>query len=189
MSGFDLKKMAIKIGIVLVVVLILFLFYTLFLRNINSGKKDKQSNNIYFENLTKVTAKESALYTKNPKIKKDAKIIDESSIEFVAPGDSVSYSFDIVNTSKHNFKLSSFKNGKVRCGTDEKNYKDCDAVVYKMIYTDSGKELKLNDDLKAGEKVNVTVQISYTKALDDSFKSSDDIIIELLDTSLTYSKK
>jgi predicted RNA methylase len=58
-----------------------------------------------------------------------------------------------------------------------------------MIYTDSGKELKLNDDLKAGEKVNVTVEISYTKALDDSFKSSDDIIIELLDTSLTYSKK
>jgi hypothetical protein len=48
---------------------------------------------------------------------------------------------------------------------------------------------KLNDDLKAGEKVNVTVEISYTKALDDSFKSSDDIIIELLDTSLTYSKK
>ena len=109
-----------------------------------------------------------------------------------APGDSVSYTFDVTNSGEINAKLTSIVKPEPTCtgkATDDAQ-KTADATLvsnhltYTLVYTDTKVAVAENDTLDAGVTKNLTLTIAYDA--DAAEVPSAEVEISGLNIDLVY---
>lgn len=135
--------------------------------NINGTAELKTATwDIHFANLSDLALTGGAEQTTAPKIDGTTTNIGDYAVKLTKPGDSVTYTFDVVNGGSIDADLSTFTLGKPVCesttATAEADKKIvCDNLTYKLTYTNGGKDVKATDTLKAGETKNLTLKLAF----------------------------
>lgn len=115
-----------------------------------------------------------------------------SDIVLKAPGDSVTYTFDVVNSGQIDAELTTFtlKNPTV---TGTGGTKDADEALvngkytYTLTYTDGGAPVAQGDTLDAGATKNITLKIVFDAGVEQL--PTADVTISDLGASLIYTQK
>ena len=122
----------------------------------------------------------------------NANDVTVSDIVLKAPGDSVTYTFDVVNNGEIDAQLTTFtlKTPTVT-GTGEKKADD-EALVngkytYSLTYTDGGQAVTQGDTLNAGETKSITLKIVFDASVTQL--PTADVTIDGLGASLIYTQK
>ena len=115
-------------------------------------------------------------------------MIKDFSATFVAPGDGVTVTFDIVNKGTLNAKVDYFSMGRINCtyknGRDASDY--CKNIYYMVEYA-NGKDIKVGDTLDAGQNRKVKVTLKY---YDDAPPLWDNVVnIDDIDISFIFGQK
>ena len=150
---------------------------------------------IHFENLSKANITGSAEENVAPKIIYPV-TIGNYMVTFHTPGDSVTYTFDVVNTGKIDAILSSVNLSTPNCVG---NLYDCrntlKNVNYKITYID-GSELKYGDNLFAKSddvgkpyRKQMKLVVSYSKDTSVNELPDESVILENLEAILIYVSK
>ena len=123
----------------------------------NTGVKSS-SWDIHFENLinrTSTVNSNTAVVNKAPILLSDKTEIVGLKAVFNKPGDTIVYTFDIVNNGDYDARLDDYVVGPPHCSPQPSF---CDNVVFSFKYTD-GTNISQNDILKKGDSVNVTMTV------------------------------
>lgn len=150
---------------------------------IKSSTKVNASNwSVHFANLKQVeNSSDNTAKVKSPAVISDSStIISGLSMTLNKPGDSVTYTFDIVNDGDINAKISSYVLGTPVC---ESMPSFCNNIEYTLKYTD-GTEIRVGDTLNVGESRNVTMKISLSN--DVSQMPTSSLIISNLNAYFDY---
>lgn len=152
---------------------------------------DAASWDIHFANLS--TGQTTGAAT----VKTEAQISGEKNttigdydVIITKPGDSITYTFDVVNAGTVDANLGELtKNVKPTCTSNSGVSADetivCDGLTYSLTYTDSGNEVKQNDTLDKGTTKNMTLTLDY----DSDSVPSDDVAISGLGITLKYTQR
>ena len=149
---------------------------------------DAATWDIHFANLSDATLTGDASVTTAPIIKGDNNTtIGDYDVTITKPGDSVVYTFDVVNAGTVDANLGELtKNVKPTCSSNSGVAADeaivCDGLTYSLTYTDSGNTVAQNDTLDKGATKNMTLTLEYESDL----LPSDDVTISGLDITLKY---
>ncbi|MBR4618255.1 MAG: hypothetical protein IKO49_03020 [Bacilli bacterium] len=114
---------------------------------------------VHFDNLQMASGNTATVATG-----KEAKISGPTSITgleatFVKPGDSVSYTFDIVNGGDINAKLTSYTLGTPSCSGDTANF--CkNNITYTLTYGTGNTAFAQNQVINAGQTINAKLTIT-----------------------------
>lgn len=163
---------------------------------------DPESWDIHFANLSEANVTLGGEVVTPPTL--TATHIGDYDVKLTKPGSSVSYTFDVVNDGSLNAYLDSFTKGTpVFEGVSlDKATADASIVennfVYTLAYTNdttieqtgtiktAGTEVAQNDQLLAGQTVNLTLTVAYKSTATEI--PSDDVNITGLDASLIYAQ-
>lgn len=166
----------------------------------NSAGIKSASWSVYFSSLA-VSKTGNAVINNNPSIDKLV-AINDFSMTLTGPGDSVILTFDVVNDGTLDAKISNFSLGNIEItavGSDN-DVNDVNTVrenlTYKLTYTNdttieqtgevinAGDEVSINQKLLSGQKVNLTLTLSY----DGVNLPRDKVNINISDTEVFYSQ-
>lgn len=173
--------------------------------NINGTGAVKGSNwEVIFDNLSAATLVGTAVEKTHPTIQEDSTIIETYDVELVTPGDSVSYTFDILNNGTYDAEISGISMAGIASkvltatGGDEDDRAN---VLGKLSYTlkyvggaKDGQDLAIGDtiakkvDTTPG-KVTAKLTLSYADFEDESLLPKDTVTIGNLDVAITYRQK
>ena len=170
-----MKNNSIRNSVILGVVIVgLFAFvgivwaaFTTTLEINGAAKVEKQGWDIHFANLSDVVLGGTATETTEPTIDSESTTIGNYKFNFKTPGDSGSYTFDIVNAGTFGAKLSTLTNTEFTCTDSDGSTTSsaatnvCKNLSYELKYTNSGTALQTNDTLKAEDSVKVTLTVIY----------------------------
>lgn len=164
------------------------------LRINGSGLVDPDKWSVHFANLGEATVTGTASVTSGATLTDDTSITGFD-VVLRAPGDSVTYTFDVVNDGYVDAKLTSVVKATPVCtGTatdDAKKTEDAtlvsDNLVYTLVYTDTNEAVAENDTLNAKETKNLTLKVSYNSEVSEL--PSSDVEISGLDIDLVYGQK
>lgn len=166
--------------------------------NINSNAKvlkRSSSWNVHFANLSNPTTTGYARVNQGEELVLDSNSTTLSGLTATlsAPGDSVSYTFDIVNSGTINAKINTdgvhlASVASATCtGNPAPTSADCTLVknnlTYTLKYTDNS-NITAGDKLAAGASKNVTLTITYSASATDV--PSNDVTITGLDSYIDY---
>lgn len=109
-----------------------------------------------------------------------------------APGDSITYTFDVTNAGNINAKITSINPitpGKTCApattgGSTSVATTVCNGITYTVQYTVGGKNLAVGDTLTAGETKQITMKIAKT----DNTLASEDVTVTATPMTITYSQ-
>ena len=109
-----------------------------------------------------------------------------------APGDSITYTFDVTNAGSINAKITSINPttpGKTcapatTVGSSSVATTVCNGITYTVQYTVGGKNLSVGDTLTAGETKQITMKIAKT----DNTLASEDVTVTATPMTITYSQ-
>lgn len=90
--------------------------------------------------------------------------IGNFAVNLNAPGDSVSYTFDVKNDGNIDAILGAYSIKPPVCtvlSTTKNNLNSCENIEYYLTYTDSGEIIAQGDQLKKNSTVNLTLKINY----------------------------
>lgn len=156
-----------------------------------SAKMDTATWDIHYENLSAATLTGGASVP-NPDtatIKNgDTTTIENIDMTVTKPGDSVTYTFDVVNSGTINAKIGTLtKQLKPTCtGTGANADADatlvCGNLTYEFKYTTDGAAVAENDTLSAGQTKNLTLKLSY----DGTTLPADDVNLTGMDITTIY---
>ncbi|MBQ9013874.1 MAG: hypothetical protein IJ094_10075 [Bacilli bacterium] len=156
-----------------------------------SAKMDTATWDIHYENLSAATLTGGASVP-NPDtatIKNgDTTTIENIDMTVTKPGDSVTYTFDVVNSGTINAKIGTLtKQLKPNCaGTGANADADaalvCGNLTYEFKYTTDGAAVAENDTLSAGQTKNLTLKLSY----DGTTLPADDVNLTGMDITTIY---
>ena len=163
----------IKLGIALVAFLlcgtIAFASFTQQLDIQGKATVNKSSWSIKFANLQSVVKTGTATEVTAPTINTNDTKISEYDVTLTTPGDSVSYTFDVVNEGTFNAKISSITIPTPLCTgngttatTDENNV--CDNLTYTLTYA-NGTPVAVDDTLNAGETKSLKLTLTYSASV------------------------
>lgn len=163
--------------------------------NINGAATvEKQGWDIHFANLSQVSLGGSATETSTPQIDSKTTTIGDYKLKFVSPGDSGTYTFDVVNAGTFGAKLSTLTNTAFVC-TDEDDSTESDAaknvcknLSYSLTYTQTGAEVSENATLKANDSVNLTLTVTYDANTPESELPNKSVEVSNLKTTLVYTQ-
>ena len=160
---------------------------------------DTATWDIHFENLSNAALTGDAAVTTAPELKNENTVIGDFEVVLIKPGDSVTYTFDIVNNGTIDAKLSELvmaglADKKLVCTSlaDPKSTADettvCGNLTYTLEYTDGG-AVAAGDKLaaKSGDtatRKNVTLTLKY----DGDTLPEDDVEITGLDITMVYNQ-
>lgn len=179
-----MKKNAILITVLAITLM------TLIVSNENKFniKNIKDANwHVYLDNLKTSVINGTAFVPEKP-------VIDETSIKsydvlISKSGDSATYTFDVINSGDIDAKLATLVKLEPKCislllpeNTNDEEIV-CQNLDYKISYTKTGKEVNVNDILKAKTKENLTLKIAYKNDLDNL---EGDVQITLFDMTFVY---
>lgn len=156
-----------------------------------SGLVNPDKWNVKFENL------QSATVTGTAVVNSEATLTDDTSItgfnvSLKAPGDAVTYTFDVTNAGDIDAKITSFVKATPVCtglATDDaKKLADATLVsenlIYTLVYTDTNEAVAENDTLEAKATKNLTLKVAYNP--DIATLPSSDVEISGLDIDIVY---
>lgn len=186
----------IKLGIALVAFLlcgtIAFASFTQQLDIQGKATVNKSSWSIKFANLQSVVKTGTATEVTAPTINTNDTKISEYDVTLTTPGDSVSYTFDVVNEGTFNAKISSITIPTPLCTgngttatTDENNV--CDNLTYTLTYA-NGTPVAVDDTLNAGETKSLKLTLSYSASVAAAALPKDDVSISNLAISIIYAQ-
>ena len=140
---------------------------------------------IHFENLTRVTNSSSNTGTviTEPSIQNGATQITGLVADLKKPGDSVSYTFDIVNAGDINAKITAVTIATPNCGS---NTSACSKMEYDVKYTTSGVKPAVGNTLNKKTRINATLTVKYKD--NTPLTDSNDVSISGLDVTILYSQ-
>ena len=165
---------------------------------------------IEFQNLSEATLTGNASIISDPVISEDKTEISSYNVNFLDPGDSVSYTFQIANNGTLNAKLSEIIRDTITCegyGNSVQATKDADNVCANLEYTLKYQEeeshysddyvltstttnVEVNDILNAGDVKNMILTLKYKSPTDSETitEPEDDVSIAGLGIKLIYSQ-
>lgn len=196
----DMKKYGIAGGAILVLALVaaIGVVYAAYTQSLNiNGTANVKANSwkIKFANLQDVKLTGEAQEIVKPTLSADSTTIGNYSVLISKPGDSVTYTFDIVNEGTFNSKAIEPIIGQVVCtGTGDNAEVDaanvCKHLTYKWNIPESA---KVNDEviLNAGDTIkNVSVTLTYddTDKVEVSELPKNDVAISGLDTAIVFTQ-
>lgn len=176
--------------------------------DIKSTAEVKASSwNIHFANLSSPTLVGAATVTTAPTLTNT--LIDGLDVNFIKPGDSVSYTFDIVNSGSidaiiDEYKINTVSDGIVCTDSDSSTTSDdatlvCSNLSYTLVYADDttaeqtgsvitkGTAIAKSQQLKAGQSVSATLTITFSK--DVTSLPTKDVKITGLDAYMIYAQE
>ena len=109
-----------------------------------------------------------------------------------APGDSITYTFDVTNAGSINAKITGINPttpGKTCApattgGSSSAATTVCNGITYTIQYTVGGKNLAVGDTLTAGETKQITMKVAKT----DNTLASEDVTVTATPMTITYSQ-
>ena len=165
---------------------------------------------IEFQNLSEATLTGNAQKISDPVISVDKTEISSYNVNFLDPGDSISYTFQVANNGTINAKLSEILKDTITCegyGSDEQAAKDasnvCANIEYTLKYTNEeehfdnngssknfSNDIEVNDLLNPGDVKNLILTLRYKSPVDGMTieEPEDDVIISGLGIKLIYSQ-
>ena len=165
---------------------------------------------IEFQNLGEATLTGNASIISNPVISEDKTEISSYNVNFLDPGDSVSYTFQIANNGTLNAKLSEIIRDTITCegyGNSVQATNDADNVCANLEYTlkyqeeephysddyvltSTTTDIEVNDILNAGDVKNMILTLKYKSPTDSETitEPEDDVSIAGLGIKLIYSQ-
>lgn len=157
------------------------------------GTVKASSWKIKFSNLSNVNLTGKATEITKPTISNNDTHIGDYAVTFTAPGDSIDYTFDVVNAGTFDAEISSITVDKPNCTgnganatTDASNV--CKNLSYKLTYAD-GTEVVQGDTLDAGETKNLKLALTYSSSITAEQLPTDDVAISNLEVTIVYSQK
>ena len=190
------KTKYITLGIALVAFLlcgtIVFASFTQQLDIQGKATVKKSSWSIKFANLQPVVKTGTATEVTEPTINTNDTKISEYDVTLTTPGDSVSYSFDVVNAGTFNAKISSITIPTPSCegngtnaATDATNV--CDNLTYTLTYAD-GSPIAVGDALNAGATKSLKLTLTYSSSITANLLPTDDVAISNLAIAIIYAQ-
>lgn len=195
------KNRGLKIGVIAALVIsvvaigIGFATFTETLRIEGSATVQTSTWKVKFTNLSAPTLLGTATVVTPPTINTNDTTISTYDVKLIKPGDSVSYTFDVVNTGTYNAKLTSITIPTPTCTgkaetesatTDAANV--CKHLTYTLTYAD-GTSLAENDALEASTGVaHMKLTLTYTSHDVAAELPKADVTISNLGISLVYSQ-
>lgn len=178
-----LKVLYITISFSLVIIIVIA--YAAFTSNLNingTGVSRKSNFDIYFSNLQEVELTGTAEEITAPTI--SGTTISSYDVKLVSPGDSVSYTFDVVNNGDYNATITSLSIPKPECGN---SVTFCSHLSYTLKYTD-GTTVATNDALLAKETKTMVLKLNYDENISSSDLPSSNVTISNLGIDIVYSQ-
>jgi len=186
------------IMIVAVIALIAFVGvgYAAFQRELKingEGTVKSSSWKIKFANLSEANLTGKAEEITKPTISNNDTHIGNYAVNLTAPGDSMYYTFDVVNAGTFDAEISSITLNKPSCAgngangtTDATNV--CANLTYKLTYAD-GTEVAQGNTLNAGETKNMKLALTYSSTVTEDKLPKDDVTISNLEITIIYAQK
>ena len=125
---------------------------------------------IHFENLTEAKTGKAVINTSAQIVENNGVAmskIGDYQVTLTRPGDSVTYTFDVVNAGDINATLGSLTKTAPICTSAAAAPVEADATLvcgnltYTLTYTNGGAEVKATDTLNGGETKNLTLKLEY----------------------------
>ena len=163
--------------------------------NINgSGNVVAASWNIHFANLSNVVKTGSANVVTPAQIKTGRTQIGDYYVEFATPGDSIAYTFDIVNEGDFDASISSLVKNSPTCtgSSSTSNTNVCNNLTYTLKYVSSGKDynvgdtVSVNDTLAKGEVRRVRMLLTLNPNMPASSLPTSDVTVGGLGITMQY---
>ena len=159
--------------------------------NVVSSKWD-----IHFENLSNATITGTTILGTPAEIKAGRTQIGDYAVSFATPGDTLSYSFDVVNEGNFDASLSSLTKGTPTCtGLDStSNTNVCKNIEYTLEYAVSGEgytagdTVAVNDTLLIGERRRMKLTLKLNPFMPASELASSEVSVSNLGITLIYSQ-
>ncbi len=141
---------------------------------------------IHFENLSTITTTHTAKALTQPRLASSTSIEDYS-VSTTTSGDSISFTFDVVNEGNYNAKITSVSIGTPECtGTDSvSNSNVCGHLTYTLTY-DNGASVQINDLVYAKETVTMKVTLTYDDTVTSSELATEDVSISNLGITINF---
>ncbi len=152
---------------------------------------EASSWDVHFENLAQVALTGDAEEITAPTINTNDAVISDYDVVLKTPGDSVTYTFDVVNDGSYDAILSTFTMPTPTCtGTGDNATTDADNVCANVTYTleSAGGALAQGSTLAAGETLALTLTLTYESFDDVTLLPSEDVELSDLGIELIYSQ-
>lgn len=161
-----------------------------------TAKIEKATWDIHFNNLSEAQKTGGAEVVTAPTIQENSTVIKTFDLKLTKPGDSVKYTFDVVNAGSIDATLSSVVPATLKptctgsgASADTDATTVCDGLTYKLTYTDSGEAVKATDELPKNSTKNLTLELSFDITKNGSLTIANDVEISALDITLNYVQK
>ncbi len=158
-----------------------------------SGTVKASSWKIKFANLSDANLTGKATQITKPTISNSDTHIGDYAVTFTAPGDSVNYTFDVINDGTFDAEISSITVDTPNCtgnganaDTDKANV--CNNLSYQLTYAD-GTTVAQGDTLNSKETKNMKLSLTYSSSITAAQLPTDDVAISNLEVTIVYSQK
>jgi len=193
------KNMMFGVLALLVSVVAVGLVYAGFTQTLNingTGNVVASKWDIHFENLSNATITGTAVLGTPAAIKTGRTQIGDYAVSFATPGDTLSYSFDVVNEGNFDASLSSLTKGTPSCtGLDSTSKTNvCKNIEYTLEYAVSGDEYNAGDvvsegdTLLIGERRRMKLTLKLNPFMPASELASSEVSVSNLGITLIYSQ-
>lgn len=151
----------------------------------SSAKIASSEWDIHFENLNLVTnaSGNTGTVITPAQIQPNTTKISGLVVDLKKPGDSVSYTFDIVNDGDINAKLGSLVLATPNCGS---NQSACSKLEYYVRYTTGGTTPQVGDTLNKNTSINATLTVKYKE--NDPVSTENDVSVSGLSITFLYNQ-
>ncbi len=178
--------LALVVGIVAVSIT-----YAAFTQNLNiNGTANVQATawSVHFANLTNGVRTGTTVERTAPTIKSGRTDIGDYAVDFYTPGDSITYTFDVVNDGDYDAKISVLNKGTPQCGGSDStsNTNVCNNLEYTLTYTTGGQAVAVNDTLRKNETKNMTLVLRYKNTIGQDELPSAEVTVSNLGITIQY---
>ena len=187
------KKLVFGVLALLVGIVAVSISYAAFTQSLNiNGVANVQATSwsVHFANLTNAVTSGTAHEATSPTIKSGQTSIGDYSVDFYTPGDSITYTFDVVNEGDYDAKISVLTKGTPTCnGTDAtSNTNVCANLEYTLKYTTNGETVSQNDPLRKGQTKNMTLVLKYKTTIGQNELPTAEVTVSNLGITIQYSQ-
>lgn len=188
------QKKLIAIVSLFVLVAIVGIAYAVFTGQLNingSGVTKESCFSVYFDNLSNGLTTGTARIVSSPEIKPNKTIIEDYKVNLITPGDSVSFTFDIVNDGDYDVSLTNLTLGPAKLSVNG-NENDPSAqnlsnyITYKLYNNDTNQEINVNTSLKSKDVMHLKLVIKYLDNIPSSKLPSSNVDVSNLGVELVF---
>ena len=187
------RKLVFGVLALLVGIIVISITYAGFTQNLNingTANVVATSWNVHFANLVNGIRNGTANERTAPTIKSGNTTIGDYAVDFYTPGDSITYTFDVVNDGNYDAKIAILTKGTPTCsGSDStSNTNVCANLEYTLKYTSNSQNVAVNDTLAVGETKNMTLVLRYKSTISQNDLPTAEVTVSGLGITIQYSQ-